>query len=360
MHRVVGERSLSETAVPPELARELLREMVRVRVFDERAVALQRRGWMSGYPPFRGQEASQVGAAGALADADRLFPTYRTNALQLARGRPPTDILRFRRGRSEYEDGREGATFTQSTPIATHLPHAVGAAIARTYRGGDAADGAVDPGVACAYFGDGATSEGDFHEALNFAGVFDAPTVFLCENNAWAISLPVERQTASPTLAAKADAYGFAGVRVDGMDPLAVYETLREARESALAGDPVLVESLTYRRGAHSTSDDPERYRDREDDRPDWRTADPLDRYETFLRDEGVVDDSFVPETRERAESWVSDAVERVERDPDPDPDDVFGYAYAQAPPRVEAQRRERQTRLGDVASQRDGENEQR
>jgi len=350
MRRVIGDRSLSETDVPPELAREFLREIVRVRVFDERAVALQRRGWMSGYPLFRGQEASQVGAAGALTDADWLFPTYRTNALQLARGRPPTDILRFRRGRSEYEAGREGTTFTQSTPIATHLPHAVGAAMAREYLGdgetGPAEEGETGPteegeaGVACAYFGDGATSEGDFHEAMNFAGVFDAPAVFLCENNAWAISLPVERQTASETLAGKAHAYGFEGIRVDGMDPLAVYETVREARESALAGDPVLVESLTYRRGAHSTSDDPDRYRDRESERPDWRTADPLDRYESFLREAGVVDASFVPGVREAAESWVAEAVETVESDSDPSPDDVFAFAYGRAPPRVAAQRR--------------------
>jgi len=351
MRRVIGERSLSETGISDELAREFLREMVRVRVFDERAVALQRRGWMSGYPPFRGQEASQVGAAGALAEADRLFPTYRTNALQLARGRPPTDVLRFRRGHSEYEAGREGTAFTQSTPIATHLPHAVGAAMARDYLGDGAGETGAktgDAGVACAYFGDGATSEGDFHEAMNFAGVFDAPTVFLCENNGWAISLPVERQTASETIAQKAGAYGFDGVRVDGMDPLAVYEAVREARESALAGDPVLVESLTYRRGAHSTSDDPERYRDREGDRPDWRTEDPLDRYETFLREVGVVDETFVPAVREEAESWVSAAVETVESEPDADPEDVFGYAYERAPPRVESQRREVRARLGE------------
>jgi pyruvate dehydrogenase E1 component alpha subunit len=175
---------------------------------------------------------------------------------------------------------------------------------------------------------------------MNFAGVFDAPAVFLCEINAWAISLPVERQTASETLAGKAHAYGFEGIRVDGMDPLAVYETVREARESALAGDPVLVESLTYRRGAHSTSDDPDRYRDRESERPDWRTADPLDRYESFLREAGVVDASFVPGVREAAESWVAEAVETVESDSDPSPDDVFAFAYGRAPPRVAAQRR--------------------
>ncbi|MFB6140068.1 MAG: thiamine pyrophosphate-dependent enzyme [Halosimplex sp.] len=338
MHRVIGERSLAATSVGPELARRLLRDVVRARVFDERAVALQRRGWMSGYPPFEGQEGSQVGAAHALADADWLFPTYRSNAMQLARGRSPADILRFRRGRSEYEpvddpdteSGRAPVTFTQATPIATQLPHAVGAAMAADHRGDDR--------VACAYLGDGATSEGDFHEALNVAGVFGAPVVFFCENNGWAISMPADRQTRSETIAGKARAYGFEGVRVDGMDPLAVYEVVREARTSAEGGEPVLVESLTYRQGAHTTSDDPDRYRG-EVDLPAWRTADPLERYAEFLRAEGAVDDAFVAEAREAAEAELDEAVAAAEATPEPDPGDVFDYAFAELPPRLRAQR---------------------
>ncbi|WP_436929415.1 thiamine pyrophosphate-dependent enzyme [Halosimplex halobium] len=340
MHRVVGERSLGESSVEPDLARTLLREMVFARVFDERAVALQRRGWMSGYPPFEGQEASQVGAARALAADDWLFPTYRSNAMQLARGRSPADILRFRRGFSEYEPvdeddaiaGREPVTFTQATPIATQLPHAVGAGMAAAHRGADR--------VACACLGDGATSEGDFHEALNFAGVFSAPVVFLCENNGWAISLPTDRQTASETIAGKADAYGIEGVRVDGMDPLAVYEVVAEARESALSGDPVLVESLTYRRGPHTTADDPDRYRDAATgDLPEWRTADPLERYTDYLREEGVVDEGFVAAAREAAREELDEAVAAAEGS-EPDPDDVFDHAYAAPPPRLRDQRR--------------------
>jgi len=351
MHRVIGERSLGETSVGPELARTLLRDIVRARVFDERAVALQRRGWMSGYPPFEGQEASQVGAAHALADDDWLFPTYRSNAMQLARGRAPADILRFRCGLSEYEpvavaegaqpDGTDGSdaaagrrpvTFTQATPIATQLPHAVGAGMAAAHRDGDR--------VACACLGDGATSEGDFHEALNFAGVFAAPVVFFCENNGWAISLPTERQTASETIAGKARAYGFEGVRVDGMDPLAVYEVVREARESALADEPVLVESLTYRQGAHTTADDPDRYRDAaSEDLPEWRTTDPLERYAEYLRREGVVDEGFVDAAREAAEEAMAEAVAAAEAG-EPDPADVFDHAYAALPGRLRGQRR--------------------
>jgi len=341
MHRVIGERSLGETSVDPDLARTLLRDIVRVRVFDERAVALQRRGWMSGYPPFEGQEASQVATAHALADDDWLFPTYRSNAMQLARGRSPADILRFRRGLSEYEPveaaddaaaGRRPVTFTQATPIATQLPHAVGAGMAATHRGDDR--------IACACLGDGATSEGDFHEALNFAGVFSAPVVFVCENNGWAISLPTDRQTASETIAGKANAYGFEGVRVDGNDPLAVYEVVAEARASALSGDPVLVESLTYRQGAHTTSDDPDRYRDAAGgDLPDWRTADPLERYADYLRGAGVVETGFVDAAREAADEEIDEAVAAAEAT-DLGPADVFDYAYAAPPPRVRDQRR--------------------
>ncbi|QLH81571.1 thiamine pyrophosphate-dependent enzyme [Halosimplex pelagicum] len=357
MHRVIGERSLGETSVDPELARRLLRDIVRARVFDERAVALQRRGWMSGYPPFVGQEGSQVGAAHALADEDWLFPTYRSNAMQLARGRSPADILRFRRGFSEYEPvdeadaetGREPVTFTQATPIATQLPHAVGAAMAAAHRD--------DERVACACLGDGATSEGDFHEAMNFAGVFSAPTVFFCENNGWAISVPRERQTASETIAGKASAYGFDGVRVDGNDPIAVYETVAEARESALSGEPVLVESLTYRQGAHTTADEPDRYRDAaSEDLPEWRTADPLERYADYLRGEGVVDEGFVEAAREAAETEFDEAVAAAEGS-EPDPGDVFDHAYAALPPRVRDQRRAvaERTGSGDAARERDG-----
>jgi pyruvate dehydrogenase E1 component alpha subunit len=203
--------------------------------------------------------------------------------------------------------------------------------MARNHRGGDEAI------LVC--FGDGATSEGDFHEGLNFAGVFDAPVVFLCENNGWAISLPRERQTASDTIAGKADAYGFEGVRVDGNDPLAVYETTCDALDSARAGDPVLVESVTYRQGAHTTADDPDRYRDAEPELPEWRTRDPLERYEAFLREEGVLDDGFVERVRSEADEELSAAVDAVEAEPPADPDEIFEHVFADVPPGLRGQR---------------------
>jgi pyruvate dehydrogenase E1 component alpha subunit len=309
----------------------MYRDMVRARRFDERAIALQRRGWMSGYPPFEGQEASQIGAAHALNEDDWLFPTYRSNAMQIARGVPMSDILLFRRGRAEFHSDHEVPVFPQAVPIATQIPHAVGAGMAANYRGADHA-------VLC-YFGDGATSEGDFHEGLNFAGVFDAPTVFFCENNNWAISLPRRRQTASNTIAEKADAYGFDGMQVDGMDPLAVREAVGQGLERVRNGDPVLIESLTYRSGAHTTSDDPGRYRDAEGDLPEWRTRDPIERFEEYLREQGVIDNAFAETAREDADAELDRAVETAESVADADPDDVFDHVYADLPAELESQK---------------------
>jgi len=334
VHTVIEERDFDETGVSADDALAIYREMVRARRFDERALALQRRGWMSGYPPFRGQEATQVGAVRAMAGDDWLVPTYRSNAAQIARGVPMSDLFLFRRGHAEFRSNHDRPVFPQAVPIATQLPHAVGLGMAADYRGDDSA-------VLC-LFGDGATSEGDFHEAVNFAGVYDAPVVFLCENNGWAISMPAERQTASPTVAEKADAYGIDGERVDGNDPLAVRDVVAAALESAREGEPVLVESLTYRQGAHTTSDDPSRYR--EDDAPEfpeWRTADPVERYEEYLIDQGVLDAETCEAIRAGAGDAVDRAVERAEAVADPDPGDVFEHVYADLPPELERQQRE-------------------
>ena len=415
MHRVIGERSLAESSVDAEAALALYRDIVRARRFDERALALQRRGWMSGYPPFAGQEASQVGAAHALEAADWVFPTYRSTALQIARGVPMSDILLFRRGYAEFDSDHDANVFTQAIPIATQIPHATGVGMAANLvsmregsatgdarpgsnrdgevRSTTAGDGEADSGsdgdgkvrsgsdgdrevrsgsdgdrevrsgsdgdgdgsgradpdqpsprpfagadpehaVLCC-FGDGATSEGDFHEGLNFAGVFDAPVVFFCENNGWAISLPRERQTASETIAQKAPAYGFDGVRVDGNDPIAVYETVRDALEAARDGEPVLVESLTYRRGAHTTADDPSRYRDDREDLPAWRTADPVERYERFLAEEGVLDEETIASVRAEADAELEAAVEAASARPAPDPSEIFAHVYAEPDDRL-------------------------
>ena len=345
MHRLIGERDLASTRLEAADARAILRDMVRARRFDERAVALQRRGWMSGYPPFRGQEGSQVGAAHAMATDDWLAPTYRALAMLIARGIPFADLLTFRRGGEEYHSDHDVPVLPQAVPIATQIPHATGVGMAMDYDGADDA-------VVC-YFGEGATSEGDFHEGLNFAGVFGAPVVFFCENNGWAISMPEDRQTASDSIAAKAAAYGFEGLRVDGNDPFAVHEAMALSLERAREGEPVLLESLTYRQGPHSTADDASRYRSEEPDLPAWRTADPIERAEAYLVEQGVVDDGFVDSIREEADEAVSAAVEATEDRSLGAPEDVFEYVYGEPTPALTAQRdwlRSHLDRHGDVS----------
>lgn len=331
MHRVVGERDLEDTRLDGETARTILRDVVRARRFDERALALQKRGWMSGYPPYVGQEGSQVGAAHAMAEGDWLLPTYRANAMQIARGVPMTDILVFRRGHPEYASGHDEPIFPEAVTIGTQVPQATGLGMAMAYEDADDA-------VVC-YFGDGATSSGDFHEGMNFAGVFGAPVVFFCENNGWAISMPAERQTAADSIASKAQAYGFEGRQVDGNDAFAVYEAMAGALEGVRDGDPILLESLTYRQGAHTTADDPSRYRSRTPDLPAWRTADPLPRAEEYLRGQGVIDEGFVEEAREAADVEIDTAIEEAESVVSPDPDDVFDHVFATSPPEITHQR---------------------
>jgi len=330
MHQAIETTPFTDLAVSADQARALYRDMLRARRFDERAVSLQRQGWMSSYPPFRGQEASQIGVAHALSADDWLFPTYRSNALQLARGVPMSDILLFRLGYPEFASEHDIPHFPQAIPIATQLPHAVGAGMAMNYTADDSA--------VCCYFGDGATSEGDFHEALNMAGVFETPTVFFCENNGWAISHPRHRQTASRTIAQKASAYGFTGRQVDGNDPIAVLEVVSDALSGARAGEPMLIESLTYRQGAHSTSDDPERYDHLQESLPEWRTTDPLHRFERYLRAHGVLDSTQKEQFEEDIESELDTAKKTAESLAETDVDAVFEDVYESPSPRQQRQ----------------------
>ena len=342
-------------ATVPDLSdegfRAIYRDMVTTRRFDERAVSLQRQGRMGTYAPCAGQEGSAVGSTHALRDRDLISYQYREHGAVVVRDLL-TEYLPYWMG---HEAGTaaiaEGNVFPLNIGIAAHLPHAVGASWAFDYRDEDRV-------VAC-HFGDGATSEGDFHEAMNFAGVFDTPTLFCCHNNGWAISVPRERQTASDTFAAKAAAYGFEGVRVDGMDPLASYTVTREAAERARSADdegsvedaddegsaadpptgPTLVEFVEYRYGAHTTADDPTAYRD--DDAVDpWRAIDPIDRMERFLRETGRVDDEGVAAAHDRADDLVADAIDAAEA-VEADPAAMFDHAYADLPLEIRRQRDE-------------------
>lgn len=333
--RVLDEEgAVDETLVPSlseETLLELYRQMRRSRRLDERAIALQRRGELGTYAPAIGQEAAQVGSAAAVDSGDWIVPAFREQVVYLMRGTPIHKILWYAMGMEEGAEIPEGANvMPPSIPVGSQALHASGIGWGKALRG--EADAAIT------YFGDGATSEGDVYEALNFAGAYDAQTVFVCQNNQYAISTPRRVQTRAETLAQKAIAAGIEGIQVDGNDVLGVYAATKEALEKAREGNPVLVEAETYRRSMHTTSDDPSVYRSAEEE-AEWEQRDPITRYETYLRSEGVLDDERVEEIGERIEDELADGISRAKAgQSEVDPIDMFRHTFAELPPVLEQQ----------------------
>ena len=331
--RYIGDGSTLPDAEPPEGLTEkhlldMYRWLVLLRTFDERAVALQRQGRIGTYALYWGEEGTQAGALYAMDDADWVFPSYRQNAIGMLRGVSPATILAWWRGyggKVGFYNPREHRVGPICVPIATHLPHAVGIAWAAKIRG--------ERTASLSWFGDGATSEGDFHEAMNFASVLRVATVFFCVNNQWAISTPLEKQTATKTIAEKARAYNMPGIRVDGFDPIACWKATRDALDRAReGGGPSLIEAFCYRIGAHGTADDPRLYRD-QSEAEHWKSLEPVSRMRRYLKRIGVLDDATVDTIVTEAKQAIAAAVTEMEAIPHPDQDILFDTVYASGRP---------------------------
>ncbi len=309
----------------------MYRNMVLGRRFDQQSTALTKQGRLAVYPSARGQEACQVSAAMCLRDTDWLFPTYRDSMALATRGVPAAEILGMLAG--DWHCGYDPVahrTAPQCTPLATQLLHAAGLAYAERRRGRDT--------VVLALCGDGATSEGDFHEALNFAAVFHAPVVFLVQNNGFAISVPLARQTVAPSLAHKGVGYGIGSEQVDGNDPVAMMGVLDEAVCFAREGNgPVIVEAHTYRLDSHTNADDASRYRDSAEVE-NWLARDPIARLQKYLHRENLIDDDFEAQLSAEAETQAAALRADMNVERTTDPTELFRYVFAEPTPQLREQ----------------------
>ena len=329
--------------IDDELLIKLYTQMLRTRAFDEAAMRLQRVGRIPAYYPCAGQE-THVAVASALEDRDWIFSQYREQGVRLSRGVPVVNELALWRGMPHaFWDPTEYRITPMNVTIGTHLPHATGYGYGAKLLGKDE--------ISLALFGDGATSEVDFHAALNFAGVWKTPTIFFCQNNRYAQSTPIEQQTASETLAQKAAAYGIEGVRVDGMDIIAVHTALNAAVEKARAGGgPTMIESLCYRYTPHSTYDGTPVYRTREEE-AEWKEKDPLVRTRAYLLARGLIDDDFDEIVKTEMRTEVDAAIDELEAMPLPPRDTSFRAVHEKMPQRLIEQLHEEQAAAGEELS---------
>ncbi len=319
----------------PDLSAErmlsLYRFMQLSRVFSNKIIALQRQGRATTFGSLAGQEATAVGLAAPLQPQDWLSTSYREIASLFVKGVPIPTVAYSFRGFTPQNWPAESHCLPIQIVIGTQMLHAVGLAMAAKIAG--------DPVVSVGVCGDGATSEGDFNEALNFAGVFQAPVVLVVQNNGWAISVPRRKQSAAQTLASRGQGFGVPSRLVDGNDILAVYDTMQKAVERARSGQgPTLIETLTYRLGAHTTADDPTRYRDSAEVEA-WQAKDPIVRYQKFLIRRDLLNKDRAQRIVEELEEEVNEAVRLAEDMPPMAPDSFFDYTMANLPPRLEEQR---------------------
>jgi pyruvate dehydrogenase E1 component alpha subunit len=325
-----------EPDIPDDLLVKMHRMMLLTRRFDERMLNLQRQGKMGTFAPIKGQEASQIGAVAAMEENDWLVPSFREMAAEVWRGKRMEDILLV------YAGFNEGGFIPEKShslpvciPVGTQLLHAAGLAYAVKYK--------KENNVVIVFFGDGATSEGDFHESLNFAGVFQIPTLFICQNNHWAISIRRSKQTRSKTIAQKALAYGMRGIQVDGNDVLAVYSATKDAADRARSGKgPTLIECVTYRMSVHTTADDPSKYRD-EKEVKEWEARDPIIRFQKYLKNKNLLSDNDIEKLEEEVKSEIKNVIKTWEDKMKEmgDPADMFTFQYAQMPPHLVSQKEE-------------------
>jgi len=337
--QILDEHGTLDKKLEPKLSDEqlmyLYESMVYARLADDRLLKLQRQGRVGTFPPTTGQEAAHCAPVLAMTDKDWYIPAFREMGGLLMRGMPLWKFYLFYNG---FEEGNvfdePGRTLPTSIIVGSQFLHGAGIGYAMQYKGEK--DSAV-----VVFGGDGATSEGDFHEAMNFASVWQAPVVFIIQNNQWAISVPRSKQTRSATIAQKAIAYDMPGIQVDGNDPLAMYQATNEALERARSGGgPTLIEAVTYRLMMHTTSDDPSKYR-KEEETGEWWKKDPLKRFTAYLENKGLLDDAKKESIEKDAAAKVQEAVDKLEAFAAEKPDAPFDYVFADADPYIEQQRKE-------------------
>ncbi len=325
-----------EPDISEEILLKLYRAMILGRKFDERMLNLQRQGRIGTFPPISGQEAAHLGTAAVLELSDWFVPAFRETAAEIWRGRSLESVITYYNG---FGEGGyippDRNDLPVSIPVGSQILHAVGLAWAAKYRKTDR--------VAMVYFGDGGTSQGDFHEGLNFAGVFQVPAIFICQNNQWAISMPRSKQTRSKTIAQKALAYGIPGIQVDGNDILAAYAASKEAVDRARSGGgPTLIECVTYRLTVHTTADDPRRYRT-EEEVERWKKRDPIIRFQKYLVDKGLLSEEKIDGIESAVLDEIQAAVDKAEDQMKKmgDPMHMFEHAYAEMPSSLKEQKEE-------------------